>query len=121
MNNPHPRIQSPAAHRRHVREGGNSLIEVALSLPVLIWMLLGIADFAAVFNTSIELSNAARAGAQYGSRTVATAGNTTGMINAAKQSNLNGNNIDIHHITFDQSEEPCSSIPRSELGQNAKT
>jgi hypothetical protein len=39
------------------------------------------------------------------------------MINAAKQSNLNGSNIDIQHITFDQSEEPCSSIPRSELGQ----
>jgi hypothetical protein len=38
------------------------------------------------------------------------------MINAAKLSNLNGSNIDIQRITFDQSEEPCSSIPRSELG-----
>jgi Flp pilus assembly protein TadG len=52
---------------------------------MMIGVLLGIADFAGVFNTSIALSNAARAGAQYGSRSVATAANTTGMVNAAKQ------------------------------------
>jgi Flp pilus assembly protein TadG len=49
-------------------ESGNALVELAVCLPLLVLTLIGTADFARVFYTSIELTNAARAGAQYGSR-----------------------------------------------------
>jgi Flp pilus assembly protein TadG len=50
------------------RENGAALVELVVSLPVLVALLVGIADFARVFYTAIELSNAARAGAQYGAK-----------------------------------------------------
>ncbi len=47
-------------------ESGAALVELAVALPVLVAVLVGTADFARVFYTSIQLTNAARAGAQYG-------------------------------------------------------
>lgn len=41
-------------------------MELAVALPLLILVLVGTVDFARVFYMSIELTNAARAGAQYG-------------------------------------------------------
>jgi Flp pilus assembly protein TadG len=52
--------------RRAAGETGNALVELAVCLPLLVLTLIGTADFARVFYTSIELTNAARAGAQYG-------------------------------------------------------
>jgi Flp pilus assembly protein TadG len=65
-------------------ESGNSLVEMAVVISFLLIMALGTTDFARVFYAAIELNDAARAGAQYGSQSVATAGDSTGMINAAK-------------------------------------
>ena len=39
-----------------------------MTLPVLVLLLVGVADFARVFYVTIALTNAARAGAQYGSQ-----------------------------------------------------
>jgi hypothetical protein len=47
-------------------ERGAALVEIAVALPVLIALLIGTIDFARVFYLTIELTNAARAGAQYG-------------------------------------------------------
>jgi len=44
---------------------GAALVELVVGLPVLIALIVGTADFARVFYLSIELNNAARAGAQY--------------------------------------------------------
>ena len=55
---------------RHARgfhaEAGAAIIELAVSLLMLVLLLLGTVDFARVFYADIELTNAARAGAQYG-------------------------------------------------------
>ena len=59
-------------------------MELAVCLPLLVLMMVGAADFARVFYTSIELNNAARAGAQYGASNLACSGDTSGMQNAAK-------------------------------------
>jgi Flp pilus assembly protein TadG len=86
MNNsisPQTRLATPGG-RRH-RQRGNALIETAIGISVMVWLLLGISDVVGIFNTSLALSNAARAGAQYGSRSVLTAADTNGMIAAAKQ------------------------------------
>jgi Flp pilus assembly protein TadG len=48
-------------------EKGAAIIELAASLPLLVMVLVGTADFARVFYYAIELTNAARAGAQYAS------------------------------------------------------
>jgi Flp pilus assembly protein TadG len=64
-------------------ESGSALVELALCLPLLILLMLGTADFARVFYTSIELNDAARAGAQYGAYTLARSGDTAGMQSTA--------------------------------------
>ena len=49
------------------KERGQSLVEFALVLPLLILILLGIFDLGRVYNTYIVITNAARNGAYYGS------------------------------------------------------
>ena len=73
---------------RHVigREDGSALVELALTLPLLVLILAGAVDFARVFYTSIALTSAARAGAQYGSNTLAQTGDLTGMQTTAVNS-----------------------------------
>jgi Flp pilus assembly protein TadG len=69
---------------------GQSLVELALALPVLILLLLAAADFGRLFYTWIAVSNAARAGAQYGSQTLTNAADSNGMTRAAT---TDGSNI----------------------------
>ncbi|HIC93722.1 MAG TPA: pilus assembly protein [Anaerolineae bacterium] len=45
---------------------GQSLVELALILPVLMLILMGIVDFGRAFNARIIITNAAREGARYG-------------------------------------------------------
>jgi Flp pilus assembly protein TadG len=61
------------------------MTEFAIALPVLALLLVASSDFARVFYFSIAVNNAARAGAQYGSQSIVTASDTTGMRNAATQ------------------------------------
>jgi Flp pilus assembly protein TadG len=65
-------------------ESGSGLLELALTISLLIILALGATDFARAFYAAIEVSDAARAGAQYGSQNTATAADSTGMVNAAK-------------------------------------
>jgi Flp pilus assembly protein TadG len=62
---------------------GNALLELALSVPILVLLLLGAVEFAQVEYASIEVSNAALAGVQYGAQDATTAADTTGIGNAA--------------------------------------
>lgn len=48
--------------RFHRDGGGQSLIEIALALPVVLLLVFGITDFARVFYFAIEISGSARAG-----------------------------------------------------------
>jgi len=65
-------------------ETGAALVELAVSLPLLILILVGTIDFARIFYTAIELSNAARAGAEYATYDVGRAtGSMTNAQNAA--------------------------------------
>jgi Flp pilus assembly protein TadG len=96
LNNVSVRTKLPTARWRRLRQSGNSLIELAVALPGLLLLLVGVGYLAGIFNTVIALNNAARAGAQYGSISVVSAADTNGMIAAAKQDapNLTGMSVD---------------------------
>jgi Flp pilus assembly protein TadG len=69
--------------RRVAGETGSALVETAAVLPLLITILIGGAELARVAYAAIEVSNAARAGAQYGAQNGFTASDPTGIANAA--------------------------------------
>ncbi len=70
-------------------QAGVALIEFAFVVPVLILLLLGLVEIGRFAYYSIVVGNAARAGVQYGAQTLATAQDSTGMANAAKNDGQN--------------------------------
>jgi Flp pilus assembly protein TadG len=95
MNSHRSNKKVPKARRRFRAARGQSYVELALALPVLALILVVAADFGRLFYTYLEVINAARAGAQYGSNSVVTAANTAGMIAAAKQDGVNIPNLTV--------------------------
>ena len=64
-------------------ERGTSVLEMALLIPVLAPLMLGIIEVGRYAELSIAVANAARAGVQYGVQNLADAGDTVGIQNAA--------------------------------------
>ncbi len=56
---------SSAGYFRKARKGG-AAVELAILFPVILLLLIGIVDYGRVFYTWVTVSNAARAGAEYG-------------------------------------------------------
>jgi Flp pilus assembly protein TadG len=109
MNKCDPRGRLPAKSRNRGCSGGQSAVELAIAVPVLALLLLGAADFGRVFFMGIAVNNAARAGAQYGSQTVITAADVSGMQAAAT---TDGSNIP--SLTATASQCTCES-PRGSV------
>jgi Flp pilus assembly protein TadG len=65
------------------RRRGSALVEFALTAPVLLLLLAGVLDFSMLLRTASSVADAARAGAQYGSASMANASDTTGIRAAA--------------------------------------
>ena len=61
------------------RERGQSLVELAFVLPLLLLLLVGIIEIGRFAFYSILVANAARAGAQYGSQSLAAAADAPGI------------------------------------------
>jgi Flp pilus assembly protein TadG len=68
---------------RHGWQRGQSAVEIAIAAPVLAILLVFCADFGRIFYTNVEVDNAARAGAQYGSQSTTAAANSTNIATAA--------------------------------------
>jgi Flp pilus assembly protein TadG len=62
---------------------GQSAVELALAAPVLFTLLLMVGDYGRVFFEAIAVSDAARAGAQYGAQNLTTSIDTAGIAQAA--------------------------------------
>lgn len=75
--------------RSRREEAGQSLIELALMMPIFSILIVGSAEFARLAYASIEVTNAARAGAQYGAQSTSTAADLTGMQSVAKAAGPN--------------------------------
>ncbi len=69
--------------RRTTRNGGTAVVEFALAAPLLLLLLAGVLDFSMALRTATAVADAARAGAQYGSRNVASASDAAGIRAAA--------------------------------------
>jgi len=65
------------------RSRGQAAVELALSVPFLITLLLLAIETGRAYYVAISVSNAARAGVQYGAQNLTTAGDNTGMQSAA--------------------------------------
>jgi Flp pilus assembly protein TadG len=65
-------------------ERGQALVETAVSGFLLILFILGVGEFGKVIYASIEVSNAAMAGVQYGAQSATSATDATGIQNAAQ-------------------------------------
>lgn len=85
------RIVSP--YRRLASSHGSAFVEMAVALPFLLIVIAGAIDFGRIFYTSMALTNAARAGAQYGSTSIANTNSTATIQTKATTSvNLSGVN-----------------------------
>jgi Flp pilus assembly protein TadG len=84
-----PRFSGLLFRFRVASDSGQGLIELALTLPLLVLILLGAAEFARFAWASIESANAARAGAQYGAQTNITASDAAGITAAALNDGVN--------------------------------
>ncbi|HEY2468850.1 MAG TPA: TadE family protein [Terracidiphilus sp.] len=90
-------------------EEGSALVELALSLPMLCLMLLGAAEFAKIAYASIEVSNAAHAGAVYAASTVGASTDTPGIGNAATADSGNMGGADAVSVTSVTTSCVCSN------------
>jgi Flp pilus assembly protein TadG len=76
----------PRANKRKGRRkwrSAQSTVELAIVLPVLVLLLLATLDFGRLYYMALAVTDAARAGAQYGAQNGATAVNVLGMEQAA--------------------------------------
>lgn len=65
-------------------EGGQALVELAVTLPLLLLMFLGTVELAQVIYGAINVSNAAKAAGQFAAQNSNTAVQTAGMLTAAQ-------------------------------------
>jgi Flp pilus assembly protein TadG len=83
------RNQTGAKRKASARsQRGGSLVELAFMMPFLSLLLIGVVDMGRAFYLSMEVANAARAGAMYGYQSSATMQDTTGIQTAASNDAL---------------------------------
>lgn len=75
---------SPSSSKDRSRQRGQALLELGLLLPLLLLLAVGIIEIGRLAYFAIEVSNAARAGAQFGTQSLATASDTTDITTAAQ-------------------------------------
>ena len=82
---PSKRVVRGRSDRHGLRRGeaGAALVELAVALPLLAIILVGTIDFGRAFRTAMIVTNAARAGAQYGAQSLTNSGDPLGMVNQA--------------------------------------
>jgi Flp pilus assembly protein TadG len=64
-----------------ISQQGSAMIELAVALPLLVFIAVGVMDYGRVYFTSIAVANAARAAAEWGAQSLATASRTTDIQN----------------------------------------
>lgn len=79
---------------------GQSILEIAVATPFMLLLLLAIVEFGRYMYGGVEVSNAARAGVQYGSQSVISSGDTNGIINATKADASDITTLNVTPSTF---------------------
>ena len=83
-------------------DSGSALAEIAVVLPMLVVLLIGLIEVGRFGSYIIMTANAARAGAQYGAQNTITALDTAGMKASAKNDAQNDGGLSANAITFCQ-------------------
>lgn len=98
-------------------EAGQALIELAVSLPLLMVMLLGAAEMARLAYMAIEVSEAAKGAAQYGAQNAAYSQDLSGITLAAQKDApyVYGNCTSfsataVHQTTGGRVQLPCACV-----------
>ena len=78
------RVSSPVHRSLSTSESGQGTMELALCLPLFVLLILGGSEIANVAWASVQINNAARAGAAFGSLSRANAADTTHIGKAAQ-------------------------------------
>jgi Flp pilus assembly protein TadG len=76
------RTLTPFSSALH-RDAGQSIVELALCMPLFLMLMVGTAEIASIAWDAIQVQNAARAGAQFGSQSRANAADGTDIATAA--------------------------------------
>jgi Flp pilus assembly protein TadG len=77
------------------KDSGSALVELALTVPMLMFMMIGAAELGRMAYYAIEVQNAARAGVAYGSQGLNTAADSSGMTTAADNEAPNMGNLTV--------------------------
>jgi Flp pilus assembly protein TadG len=83
-------------------QSGQSLVEVAMMLPFLVLLLLGVIEIGRYAYISILVGNSARAGASYGIQSLAQSVDTNGII-AAADNDFKSNGQNVSNLTVTSS------------------
>ncbi len=83
-------------------DSGSALAEIAVVLPMLVLMLIGLIEVGRYGSYLIMTENAARAGAQYGAQNTITANDAAGMKTSAKNDAQNDAGLSANAITYCQ-------------------
>jgi Flp pilus assembly protein TadG len=95
--------------RRHAQRG-TAMVELAVTLPMLAMLMIGLIEVGRYTYYAIMAAHAARAAVQYGAQNLITAADTTGMKNAAL---ADGQNLSqwtitpIHSCATNGTTSPC--------------
>jgi Flp pilus assembly protein TadG len=90
-------------------DSGSALAEIAVVLPMLVLLLIGLMEVGRFGSYLIMTENAARAGAQYGAQNTITANDPIGMKNSAKSDAQNDAGLSANAITFCQCADGTAS------------
>jgi Flp pilus assembly protein TadG len=88
------RLRSALARLRSNDQGG-AMLELAVVLPVLMLIAIGVMDYGRVYYTSVAVSNAARAGAEWGAIDSGHQANSTAIQNFAKLDGVDAGTITV--------------------------
>jgi len=102
---------------KRATESGQALIETALVLPLLVFLLLGIIELGRYAGIAIEVANAARAGAVYGAQNLPDSANWQAIQRAAQNDSGLGSNLSVISsigLLPSDSLNPCHEIADTE-------
>lgn len=81
-------------------DAGVAAVELAMALPLLALLAVGVADFGRMYFTTIAVTNAARAGAYYGAQSTVKSGNFTAIEQATRNDAADLGAIDVTSSRF---------------------
>ena len=123
-----PDRRTPGKSRRAA--GGQTIVELALTMPLLLLLLFGAGDLARAFYATVTLANAAGVGAMFGSRSIDAASDVTGITQAAQNDAQNLLGMTVTATKYCQcpdgssilcSETSCAAGARSRLYSSVTT